>query len=134
MVFVMREQVREDSVRSLVKLVRTADRPSDRKTDAVDMMLRGQTLPTGAVVVRANWADNPRFPAVLEHERQDCLRDTPEQYNHIWEGGYATVLEGRRLHDLGGAVRREGDPRLELLRGRRPAAGGAPGVDAVAGL
>jgi phage terminase large subunit len=65
-----------------------------RKTDAVDMMLRGATLPTGAVVVRANWADNPRFPAVLEQERQDCLRDTPEQYSHIWEGGYATVLEG----------------------------------------
>jgi phage terminase large subunit len=24
----------------------------------------------------------------------DCLRTTPEQYDHIWEGGYATVLEG----------------------------------------
>jgi phage terminase large subunit len=65
-----------------------------RKTDAVDVMLRGEHLPTGAAVVRANWRDNPRFPAVLEQERQDCLRATPEQYDHIWEGGYATVLEG----------------------------------------
>lgn len=65
-----------------------------RKTDPVDVMLRGADKPTGAVVVRANWSDNPWFTNVLEQERQDCLRMTPEQYDHIWEGGYATVLEG----------------------------------------
>ena len=65
-----------------------------RKSDAVDVMLRGPALPTGAVVVKANWRDNPKFPAVLEQERQDCLKNNPEQYDHIWEGGYATVLEG----------------------------------------
>jgi phage terminase large subunit len=65
-----------------------------RKTDPVDAMLRGVQKPTGATVVRANWSDNPFFPAVLEQERNDCLRQAPEQYDHIWEGGYATVLEG----------------------------------------
>ena len=65
-----------------------------RKTDPVDAMLRGEALPTGAAVVRANWSDNPWFPSVLEQERQDCLRDTPDQYAHIWEGDYATVLAG----------------------------------------
>ncbi len=65
-----------------------------RKTDPVDALLRGQTLPTGASVVRANWSDNPWFPSVLEQERQDCLRDDPDQYPHIWEGDYATVLAG----------------------------------------
>jgi phage terminase large subunit len=65
-----------------------------RKADAVDMMLRGAVLPTGATVIRANWSDNPWFTGVLEQERLDCLRDTPEQYPHIWEGEYATVLEG----------------------------------------
>ncbi len=65
-----------------------------RKTDPVDVMLRGEEKPTGAVVVRANWSDNPFFPQVLEQERLDCLRVTPDQYDHIWEGGYATVLEG----------------------------------------
>lgn len=65
-----------------------------RKSDAVDSMLRSGELPTGAVVVKANWRDNPKFPKVLEQERQDCLRLTPDQYDHIWEGGYATVLEG----------------------------------------
>ena len=65
-----------------------------RKSDAVDAMLRGPLLPTGAEVVRANWSDNPKFPKVLEAERLDCLKQNPEQYDHIWEGGYATVLEG----------------------------------------
>lgn len=65
-----------------------------RKTDPVNALLRGETLPTGAVVRRANWSDNPWFPSVLDQERQDCLRDSPEQYDHIWEGGYATVLAG----------------------------------------
>lgn len=65
-----------------------------RKTDPVDLMLRGGTLPTGASVVRANWSDNPWFPTVLEQERQDCLRDSPDQYDHIWEGGYASVIAG----------------------------------------
>lgn len=65
-----------------------------RKTDPVDAMLRGEVKPTGAVVVEANWSDNPFFPQVLAQEREDCLRTTPEQYEHIWEGGYASVLEG----------------------------------------
>lgn len=65
-----------------------------RKSDPVDLMLRGAALPTGARVVQANWRDNPWFPPVLEQERLDCLNNQPEQYDHIWEGGYATVLSG----------------------------------------
>lgn len=65
-----------------------------RKVDAVDAMLRGATPPTDSIVVRANWSDNPWFPKELEQERLDCLRNQPEQYEHIWEGGYAQVLDG----------------------------------------
>src|SRR6218665_1775877 len=65
-----------------------------RATDAVDKLLRGPLIPTGAIVVKANWSDNPFFPAELERERLDCLRNEAEQYEHIWEGGYATVLDG----------------------------------------
>lgn len=65
-----------------------------RKTDPVDVMLRGGARPTGAAVVQANWSDNPWFPSVLEQERMDCQRDNPDQYEHIWEGGYATVIDG----------------------------------------
>lgn len=64
------------------------------RTDPVDVMFRSKTPPTGAIVVKANWNDNPWFPAELEQERQDCLRDDPDQYDNIWDGGYVTVSEG----------------------------------------
>jgi phage terminase large subunit len=79
-----------------------------RKIDPVDAMLRGEQTPTGAKVVRANWSDNPFFPSVLEQERQDCLRQTPEQYDHIWEGGYATVLEGAYFAQALAEAKRQG--------------------------
>jgi phage terminase large subunit len=64
------------------------------KSDPVDVMFLGGKRPTGAIVVRANWSDNPWFPKDLEQERLDCLRDEPDQYDHIWEGDYVTVTEG----------------------------------------
>jgi phage terminase large subunit len=79
-----------------------------RKSDPVDAMFRGDGMPTGAVVVRANWSDNPWFPAVLEQERRDCIRLTPEQYDHIWEGGYATILEGSYYQAALNAAKQEG--------------------------
>jgi phage terminase large subunit len=65
-----------------------------RKTDPIDVMLRGDELPTGAIVVKSNWDNNPYFPAELEQERLDCLRMEPDQYGHIWEGEYITVASG----------------------------------------
>lgn len=65
-----------------------------KKADPIDKMFRGGDPPTGSVVVRANWSDNPWFPGVLEQERLDCIRSKPDQYDHIWEGGYVTIAEG----------------------------------------
>lgn len=65
-----------------------------RKTDPVDAMLRGSQPPTGSVVVNANWRHNPWLTDDLKLERLDCLRQQPEQYNHIWDGGYVQVLDG----------------------------------------
>lgn len=65
-----------------------------RKTDPVDVMLRGPEIPTDATVVNANWRDNPWFTKRLEQERLDCLRMQPDQYDHIWEGGYISVASG----------------------------------------
>lgn len=78
-----------------------------RKIDPVDEMLRATAAPTGSQVVRANWSDNPWFPSVLEAERQDCLRNTPEMYGHIWEGEYATVFSGAYFAHLLTIARRE---------------------------
>jgi phage terminase large subunit len=65
-----------------------------RKTDPVDLMFRGSEKPTGAIVVQANWKDNPWFTSELEQERVDCLRMQPDQYDHIWDGGYVSVVSG----------------------------------------
>jgi phage terminase large subunit len=65
-----------------------------REQDPVDALLRGKTPPTGAVVIEANWRDNPWFPAELETERQDDERDRPDTYENIWDGGYVKIVEG----------------------------------------
>jgi len=97
------EEAQTLSARSLTLLRPTIRKPGSelwfswnprRKSDPVDKMLRGDEQPTGAVVVRANWSDNPWFPAELEQERLDDLRMKPDQYEHIWEGGYEAITEG----------------------------------------
>src|SRR5207342_2786431 len=45
-------------------------------------------------VVQLNWRDNPKFPDKLERDRQRDLKERPDQYEHIWEGDYVTVVEG----------------------------------------
>lgn len=65
-----------------------------KRNDAIEKVLGGDVLPTGAVVVQANWKHNPWFPSVLAQERMDCLRDNPDQYDNIWDGGYVTIAAG----------------------------------------
>lgn len=64
-----------------------------RKSDAVDEFLR-QKAPPDAIVVRANWRDNPWFTEALERERRIDFELYPERYGHIWEGDYAGAFEG----------------------------------------
>ena len=61
------------------------------KTDPVDVMFRQQTPPTNSIIVKANWNDNPWIPPELEQERLDCLENEPDQYDHVWEGGYVSA-------------------------------------------
>ena len=64
------------------------------RSDPVDAMFRAGTPPTNSIAVRANWDANDWFPAELEQERLDCLRDNADQYAHIWGGDYVTVASG----------------------------------------
>lgn len=64
-----------------------------RQKAPVESRFRGSKDPR-IKVVELNWKDNPKFPDKLERERQRDLEMRPEQYDHIWEGGYVTVLEG----------------------------------------
>ena len=91
-----------------------------RKSDAVDEFFR-VNKPDNAIVVKANWRDNPWFPAVLGAERQLDLRLYPERYDHIWEGDYAKAFEGAYFAKVLLAAKQEGrigkvaaDPLLPL--------------------
>jgi phage terminase large subunit len=64
-----------------------------RKSDAIDDFFRRRE-PTGAIIVKANWRDNPWFPDVLEDERKLDLSLYPERYDHIWEGDYVSAFDG----------------------------------------
>ncbi len=60
----------------------------DTEDRAVEQFLRSETLPPDAIVVEANWRDNPWFPPELEAERQLDFKMFPKRYRHIWEGEF----------------------------------------------
>ena len=64
-----------------------------RKAAAVEKRYRDSKDPL-VKIVELNWRDNPKFPAKLERDRQRDLVERPDQYEHIWEGAYASVVEG----------------------------------------
>ena len=91
-----------------------------RKSDAIDDFFRAKK-PAGAIVVGANWRDNPWFPAVLEHERKTDLSLYPDRYDHIWEGDYVRAFEGAYFAQMLSEARAQGrigkvaaDPLLPL--------------------
>jgi phage terminase large subunit len=65
-----------------------------RKTDAIEVLLRGESPPPGSKVVKVDWRDNPFFPARLDQERRYDLTAYPDQYEHVWEGGHVSVFSG----------------------------------------
>lgn len=72
----------------------------DQPDDAVDRFLRGATPPENAIVVRANWQDNPWLPDEMRGEIEHDQRGDPETYAHVWLGEYNTrsdaqVFSGR---------------------------------------
>lgn len=45
-------------------------------------------------IVELNYKDNPWFPSVLERERLADKIERPDSYDHIWNGGFITFIEG----------------------------------------
>lgn len=64
-------------------------------TDPVDVLLRGENPPPDAVVVQANYRDNPRLPDVLVAEIEYDMRRDPDKFAHVWLGGYQQNSEAR---------------------------------------
>jgi phage terminase large subunit len=66
----------------------------DADDDPVDKLLRVEP-PEGAIVLRANWSDNPFFPDELRQDMERDRRRDPDKYAHVWEGAYRTASEAR---------------------------------------
>jgi len=79
-----------------------------RKTDPVDVLFRGPEQPSDCVSVCANWRDNPFVTSELEQERMDTMRISPDQYPHVWEGDYISVIQGAYYAAYLIAARKEG--------------------------
>jgi phage terminase large subunit len=59
------------------------------KTDPVDWLFR-KTKPDNAIVVQANWNDNPWFPEVLRQEMTFDFANDSDKAEHIWNGAYGS--------------------------------------------
>jgi len=84
--------------------------------DPVDQFLRGISPPEDAVVVRANFMDNPWFSKELEAERAYDEAHNKQRYGHIWLGEYEPTAVGAiwdraTLH----AHRRDKAPPLDMV-------------------
>ena len=67
----------------------------NQPTDPVDVLLRGEHLPPDAVVVKANWQDNPWLPDVLKQELEYDRDRDPDKYAHVWLGEYQRNMQAR---------------------------------------
>ena len=73
-------------------------------TDPIDHFLRHEK-PEEAVVIEANFSDNPWFPDVLRREMEYDKRRDPDKYAHIWLGQYrrnseAAVFRNWRIDEF----------------------------------
>ncbi len=65
----------------------------ERKKSATHKRFR-ENPPDGSKIVEINWRDNPWFPKNLNVKRQEDFAKRPDQYDHIWEGGFVSVVDG----------------------------------------
>lgn len=63
--------------------------------DPVDKLLRGEQPPPDAVVVEANYHDNPWLPEELKVELEYDRKRDPDKFQHVWLGQYRAHSEAR---------------------------------------
>ena len=97
------EEAQSLSERSLTLLRPTIRKPGselwfswnpNKETDPVDALLR-VSAPADAIVVKANYSDNPWLPDELKAELEYDRRRDPEKYAHVWLGEYQRNSEAR---------------------------------------
>lgn len=65
------------------------------ETDPVDAFLRCDNPPPDAIVVQANYRDNPWLPDVLKAELDYDHKRDPDKFAHVWLGEYQRNSEAR---------------------------------------
>lgn len=69
----------------------------EREGSATDLRFR-KNPPKDSKIIELNFKDNPWFKGSrLEQTRKEDLEKRAHQYDHIWEGGYVTAVEGAYL-------------------------------------
>lgn len=66
----------------------------DVEGGAVDELLRGKNKIADAIVVEANYLDNPFCPKSMIKEAEEERAKNLDEYLHIWMGQYKRVLDG----------------------------------------
>ena len=98
------EEAQNASDKSLTLLRPTIRKPGSqlwfgwnpgKATDPIDSLLRGPVPPPGAIVVRANYMDNPWLPKELRDEMEYDKRRDADKYAHVWLGEYQRNSEAR---------------------------------------
>lgn len=79
----------------------------ERRASATNQRFRINP-PDSSKFVEMNWRDNPWFPTTLDTIRKEDEAKRPEQYEHIWEGQYATAHAGAYYAALLGQAQRDG--------------------------
>lgn len=67
----------------------------EQASDPIDQLLRGPRPPDDAVVVEANYRDNPFLPEVLRLEMESDRARDPDRYAWVWLGQYRQISEAR---------------------------------------
>ena len=79
----------------------------ERKNSATNLRFRINP-PSNSKIVELNWRDNPFFPSSLNAIRLEDEEKRPENYEHVWEGGYAVAQAGAYYARRYAEARREG--------------------------
>lgn len=105
------EEAQTASQRSLDLLIPTIRKPGselwfgwnpDGENDPIEFLRHSP--PENAVVVQANWSDNPWFPEELRTDMERDKQRDPDKHAHIWEGSYQSASTSRVFRNW-----REGD-------------------------
>lgn len=107
------EPVSEEAWKTLIPTLREEDSElwvtwnPKRKGSATDLRFRKAKDPR-IKVAEINWRDNPKFPEILNRVRLRDAEERPDDYGHIWEGEYETVVQGAYYAKSLGQAKQQG--------------------------